>query len=104
VIVIEYLDQLQSWYHSQCDGDWEHDERIRIKTLENSDWHLTINIEGTECESISFQTIKFKTDDMWYHCFVERSKFEAICGSYNLGDVLRIFCDWAEECREINNR
>ena len=26
---------LQSWYQSQCDGDWEHEFGIRIETLDN---------------------------------------------------------------------
>ncbi len=27
---IEHLSWLQQWYQQQCDGDWEHNENIKI--------------------------------------------------------------------------
>jgi hypothetical protein len=38
------LNRLQSWYESHCDGDWEHDKRIRIGTLDNPGWRVYINL------------------------------------------------------------
>ncbi len=38
------------WYTSHCDGDWEHEQRIRISTLDNPGWRIWANLSETELE------------------------------------------------------
>lgn len=87
---------LQKWYQVHCDGDWEHDQRIRIKTIDNPGWSVTINLMNTELQEKSF--IKFEYDRSplnWLICFVKDDKFEGRCGPLNLLEVLHIFRKWA---------
>jgi hypothetical protein len=38
---------LQGWYAAQCDGDWEHERGVKIETLDNPEWAIRIDLEGT---------------------------------------------------------
>ena len=51
---MDSLTQLQKWYLSQCDGDWEHTYGIGIGTLDNPGWSLKINLVGTSCSGREF--------------------------------------------------
>jgi hypothetical protein len=48
---LEILKWLQAWYSSQCNGDWEHGNGIRIASIDNPGWHVAINLNETELES-----------------------------------------------------
>jgi hypothetical protein len=87
---------LSDWFFKQCDGDWEHDLIVRIKTLDNHGWSIDINLEYTELEDKIFESIEIKRDiNNWICCRVERKKFEGKCGPLNLVEVLNIFKAWA---------
>lgn len=87
---------LMEWYHSHCDGDWEHSEGIKIGTLDNPGWFITVNLSETELQGKEFKTIIVeRSETNWYHCFVRDNKFEGRCGPSNLPEVLKIFHDWA---------
>ncbi len=89
-----------NWYYLHCDGDWEHGSGIKIGTLDNPGWNLTVNIERTECEDKEFKKIIIeRSENDWLHCFVKDNKFEGPCGPFNLPEVLEIFKDWAEKCK-----
>jgi hypothetical protein len=45
------FDWLQQWYISQCDGEWEHDEGIKIQSSDNPGWIVEINVKDTEAEN-----------------------------------------------------
>ena len=36
------------WFRSQCDGEWEHDNRIKIETLDNPGWDVWINFDYSQ--------------------------------------------------------
>jgi hypothetical protein len=44
------LDFLQRWYAEQCDGKWEHSYGVRIETLDNPGWQITVDLNGTGLE------------------------------------------------------
>ena len=92
-----HLIWLQEWYQSHCNGDWEHDQRIKITTLDNPGWSLTINLLDTELENTSFSIIKKELTELdWLYCCVKDRKFEGRCGAQNLSEILNIFRHWAE--------
>jgi hypothetical protein len=35
---------LQNWYLQRCNGEWEHGQGIKLSTLDNPCWRLTINL------------------------------------------------------------
>ena len=94
---------LLNWYQSHCDGDWEHDKRIHIGTLDNPGWSITVNIEDTELEDLDFKTIDIeRSETNWLYCFIKNKQFEGRCGTPNLPEVLKIFRVWAEAMRDSN--
>lgn len=98
----QVLSDFQSWYHQYCDGDWEHNETIRISTIDNPGWRVTIDLEGTHCENETFQAIENEIDENnWCHCFIRDGKFEGAGGPCNLLDILSYFNEWAKECKKI---
>ena len=96
---LELISWLQDWYYQYCDGDWEHNENINIRTIDNPGWRLTIDLEGTHHENKSFQNLKIeKSTDDWYRCFLRDGKFEGAGGPSNLIDILSTFREWIESC------
>lgn len=89
---------LQQWFQAYCNGDWEHDSGIQLRTTDNPGWSLTINVEDTDLEYANFQQIKInRSEQEWIFCEVKDLQFEARCGVGNLPEVLKIFRDWAVE-------
>jgi Immunity protein 53 len=78
--VSNVLTELQKWYASNCNGDWEHSYGVKIETLDNPGWHLEIELEETNLQNCSFIIIDIdNNEDDWYTCKVNKNKFEA-CG------------------------
>ena len=92
------LTRLQTWYLDQCDGDWEHQQGIRISTLDNPGWSLKINLRGTALEERQFRTQCFDWEDKhrWCKCEVVDHAFHAYCGAQGLSKAIEVFLGWAE--------
>lgn len=92
------LSRLESWYQSQCDGDWEHGFGIRIETLDNPGWHVIINIQETSLEDRPEKAVTIdRTETDWLRCYVRDGKYEIACGALNLEEGIAIFLEWAEQ-------
>ncbi|MGW7050641.1 immunity 53 family protein [Streptomyces sp. NPDC054887] len=91
------LDWLQGWYSGQCDGDWEHEWGIRIETLDNPGWLVTVDLEGTPLDELEYpeQSVERGPDD-WVHTRVADRRFCGACGPGNLTEVLTAFRKWTE--------
>jgi len=95
---MDTLQELQRWYHSQCDGDWEHGYGIEIGTLDNPGWRVVIHLEDTELSDQPFAEVQrsgHETD--WIYCCVRDGKWEGFSGPFLLEEVLRTFLTWATE-------
>ena len=89
---------VQKWFYQHCDGDWEQENQIKIRTTEYSEWVVTINIDETELKNKDFHELKIeKSENDWLECFIKNHKFIGRCGSLNLPDVFYVFRDWAEK-------
>lgn len=89
--------RLQQWYADQCDRHWEHAYGIKLVTLDNPGWSITISLEGTTLEGKTFEKVSIeraRTD--WLSCRVEKEQFLADGGPANLEEMLLIFLDWAQ--------
>jgi hypothetical protein len=92
---MDQLKWLESWYQSNCDGDWEHTNGIRIETLDNPGWSVEIDLHQTDYEDTYFETIEYeKSSGDWVHCKVENNTFYGYGGATNLGEIIQIFRDW----------
>ena len=52
------LSLLEEWYVSQCNGDWEHSGGVKIDTLENPGWSISINVDETRAETRKLERLK----------------------------------------------
>jgi len=87
---------LQNWYQSHCDGDWEHQNGVRLNTIDNPGWSLTISLQDTELEGKKFKNLEInRSDSNWLFCAVRNNRFEGRCGCNNLEEILHIFRSWA---------
>ena len=91
------LQELQQWYQSQCDGDWEHSYGVKIDTLDNPGWSVTIELTDTELADRPFtdmQRLEHGTD--WIHCRVRDRKFEGHGGPFMLEEIIGVFLAWVK--------
>ncbi len=65
VSLLLMIQALQNWYASNCDGDWEHSFGIRIETLDNPGWLVTIDLEDTRLEQASLTHDFDHSDTDW---------------------------------------
>lgn len=94
---MDTLSELQEWYSSHCDGDWEHQNGICIDTLDNPGWRLTVDLTETDLENKPFQdVINSESESGWVHCKVEDKKFQGYGGPYKLEEVIQVFLRWAK--------
>lgn len=92
----DLLADLQKWYVTNCDGEWEHLHGIHIGTIDNPGWRLTINLAGTSLQDKPFDRFQSeRTEDDWMHCWVKENEFHAAGGPENLSDMIRAFLEWA---------
>lgn len=95
---IDDVTYLEDWYARHCDGDWEHDARIRIRTLDNPGWQLWVNIEGTELSGkVIPRTREELSDEDWTDLRCDGSAFDAACGPRGLGRIVAAFRELAGE-------
>lgn len=88
---------LESWYLSQCDGDWEHSYGIKIATLDNPGWSISINLLGTELEQKPFNPLVLeRSENDWLNCSLKDGFFEGFGGLYNLEELIDTFKNWVE--------
>jgi hypothetical protein len=86
------LGWLQQWFADHCDGDWEHDDGIKIQTLDNPGWEVSISVADTELEGISPEKVNLdRSDTDWIVYEVQNACFIARGGPNNLLEILRAF-------------
>jgi hypothetical protein len=90
-----YLEALQEWYQSQCDGDWEHEFGIEITTVDNPGWSVSISLAETPLEGRVFTPVnRPQGGEDWIFCRVEDSIFRGSGGARNLVEIIHIFLEW----------
>lgn len=90
--------RLQEWYVSQCDEDWEHSYGVKIDTLDNPGWTVTIDLAETALEGLVVVRQRInRTDQDWVQCEVVNQQFIACGGPLNLEELIEMFLSmWTE--------
>ncbi len=95
------LCQLQQWYALHCDGDWEHCYGIRLETLDNPGWHLTVDLHETLLEYVPFSGISWgdseNAKEPWLHCRKDGPQFVGMCSTLELEKMISAFLEWAQD-------
>lgn len=94
---------LQEWYSRHCDEDWEHSYGIKIDTLDNPGWILTIDLIDTELSGLSLSRHRLdRSDADWIQHEVSEQRYIACGGVFNLEEMVVQFLIFAGECGEEN--
>jgi len=93
---MDILNWLMQWYESNCDGYWEHLFGVKIDTLDNPGWSVDIDLVDTPLENKPFNFEKNNTETDWIICRIENNIFKGDGDPSKLGEILKIFKDWAE--------
>lgn len=69
---------LSSWVQVHCNGDWEHENGVRIATVSNPGWYIEIDLNHTNWATLQVDvgTIEVSEDD-WYFYKIKDGKFSA---------------------------
>lgn len=92
------LEWLQNWYKSQCNNDWEHIFGIKIETIDNPGWEITIDLEGTEfiLNDIPW-TLIGDFENTWIGYKIENHKFNGASDPNNLCTTIFAFKELIEK-------
>lgn len=97
------IEQLQEWYLSQCNGDWEHLYGISIESLDNPGWKLTVDLTETKLEGVEFPDHAYGVGDAaaskggnWLTCKLEKRQFVGHGGPRKLEEMIKVFLAWAK--------
>lgn len=97
--MLDHNDNVQfisDWYERQCDGDWEHGVGIRLTTLDNPGWMITIRLDETTLDGCILEMVTDETsDDDWIHYWADGQIFRAACSPRNLNRALSEFSRFA---------
>ena len=92
---MDELRELQTWYASHRDGDWEHESAIQIYTLDNPGWAVDIALTETELENVLFTEVNdVEPERDWVMCRVQDGEWQGRGGPLMLTLILRHFLDW----------
>lgn len=90
------LDKLQEWYMKQCNNDWEHEFGIKIDTIDNPGWVLTIDLIKTALQDKHFEPIDRQiASNNWVQCEIKNQQFIGYGGPQNLKDIIDEFLSFA---------
>ena len=89
------MSTLVNWYTQQCNGEWEHENGVRIVTLDDRHgWMLDIDLTDSTCASLATPrrvTERSRTD--WVSIEIEDARFRARGGPANLTELMSSFCE-----------
>lgn len=95
---MESINWIEKWFSSQCDGGWEHSYSIKIESLDNPGWSITIDIAETELQdlNIPYKLVETSEND-WYGIKLENQVFEASGDPMKLNFLLNEFRKMVEK-------
>lgn len=90
---------LQKWYAKHCDEDWEHSYGIKIDTLDNPGWILTVDLVDTELSESSLPSTRIdRSEGDWIQSEISERRYIACGGALNLEEMVLQFLIFAGEC------
>ncbi|HQZ15391.1 MAG TPA: immunity 53 family protein [Vicinamibacteria bacterium] len=90
------LEFIQAWYRAQCDGAWEHSCGVKIDTLDNPGWSVTIDLRGTPLEHGTMAKLSQDCGPGdWVFMEVTGAQFRAAGDPSKLAAILGAFREWS---------
>lgn len=92
------LNWIQKWYLRQADGDWEHSYGVRIHTIDNRGWRVTIDLAETGLEDMQLPRYKIDiSDSNWLAIWIENKQFNGAGDPGKLRAILEKFRDIVQQ-------
>ena len=96
------IKQIQQWYLSRCNGDWEYTYGVHVETLDNPGWHVSVDLIDTDLGGKQFFPVEYgigpnsvPEDTNWISCKVEGDIFHGYGGPEKLEEIFSCFLAWA---------
>ena len=84
--------RLQEWYQGQCDGDWEHNNGVKIESLDNPGWMLTVDLGDTEWVDLKADLHRVvRSENDWCQYLISKWQFKGAGGPLNIEEVIESF-------------
>ena len=87
--------EISEWYQRHCDGTWEHGHGVRLETLDNPGWLLTVDLKHTDLQGRTMTAVRegispqgHPVSPRWIHCCVNDNQFRGACDP---GQAARLF-------------
>ena len=98
----DILQWLQNWCNEQANGDWEHSYGVKIQTVDNPGWWITIDLEDTEYEDVFYDAPMVEVSETdWYFYRFEKKKFAA---SGDLTKLEFLLCKFRESIEAFKSK
>ena len=92
---MNYIKELQEFLNDHSDGDREHSEGIKIHTVDNPGWSISISIRQTSFQGKQLDTVDIeRSESDWIYCKLEDDVFHGVGGVFNLEEILSLFFYW----------
>lgn len=76
----------------RCNGDWEHQHQIIIKSQDNPGWRVEIDLKDTPWEDASFKGIRMMVGESdWMICAKRESQFLGAGDASKLEAIMAYF-------------
>lgn len=86
------LTWLEGWFAQNCDGDWEHENRISLSTSDNPGWIVEIDLRNTSLEVLQIPyNLREILEDDWIGIKVSEKRFSGVGSIFKLVDILKEF-------------
>ncbi len=96
------VDFLQSWYRSQCDGEWEKTRGVTIESMETPGWMVTVDLSGTGLAGAPMKPLRIDhAAGDWIECRVENGQFVGMGDPAKLLTILQVFEKWVDRSQRI---
>lgn len=89
-----YLNLINTWYQSKCDGVWEHAHGFSLDNIDNPGWCIRITGEQNK-KSCKFQK-NIEEDSTWLSVTCTENDFTGYSGVLALEDLLSSAINWLE--------
>ncbi len=88
----DLLQRLEVWFENECNEDWEHSFGIKIETLDNPGWLVTIDLTETSWHTLVLDKEFVERNERdWLQTEVVNKQFIGCGGVGNLNEILEYF-------------
>ena len=94
---MSHLEALQEWYALMCDGDWGHSFGIKIDTVDNPGWVVSIDISETPVSGRTWTMDEEFSTGEWLRIKCDGKVFHVACGPRSLDRGIEAFLRFADQ-------